>query len=339
MPSGTTSPASTPTVLETGDVTYPAYIDAVPTGPNSGIVAINAPEEGCLPVAYTITMSPISGPETFEFIFTVAATEPLGSPTVATLDLTPGTLYNITTQGTCDTGITTPVSKSAVLISPAATESPPPPNSPPPPPPKSPPPPPAGGQQGQMWGDPHFIGFDRSKFDYHGIVNQWYTLLKDGSDLDVKTMFEKIKGIKPNTTVAYQIKVTSGKDTVRVKLMRYPEATYGKRKLDVYIGNATTPVTVTRQVEQIELSSSMSLEMGYYKSPPAYVLIKTPTMDTMVTLNSHTRRTTKGLNVYLTTKGLLKAPVVGLLGKTYTRALKNTVGPRSSVIQLVASFD
>ena len=331
MPSGATSPTSTPAVLETGDVTYPAYIDVTPTGKSSGVVVINAPEEGCLPVTYTITMSPISGPEDFEFIFTVPAAVPLGSPTSVTLEVTPGVLYNITTQGTCESGITTPISKSANLISPLQLAS--------PPPPKRLSPPPAGGQQGQMWGDPHFIGFDRSKFDYHGTVKQWYTLLKDGSGLDVQTMFEKVEGIKPNTTVAYQIKVTNGKDTVRVKLMRYPEAVLGKRKLDVYVGTATAPVTVTRQVAKVKLSSSMSLEMGYYKSPPAYVLIKTPTMDTMVTLNSHTPRTTKGLNVYLTTKGLLKAPVVGLLGKTYTRALKNTIGARSGVTQLKASFN
>ncbi|KAG7667873.1 hypothetical protein Ndes2437B_g07915 [Nannochloris sp. 'desiccata'] len=332
MPNGKTSPTSTPAVLETGDVTYPAYNDAKPVRPGSGVVTINAPEDGGQPAEYTITMTPISGPEDFELIFTVAAAQPLGSPTTVTLDVTPGVLYDITTQGTFESGITTPVSTPASLISPAAIASPPPPK-------RRSPPPPAGGQQGQMWGDPHFNGFDGSKFDYHGTVRQWYTLLKDGSGLNVQTMFEKVAGIKPNTTVAYQIKVNSGKETVRVKLMRYPEATFGKRKLDVYIGTATKPVTVTRHVVQKKLSSSMSLEMGYHKSPPAYVLIGTPTMDIVVTLNSHTPRTTKGLNVYLTTKGLLKAPVVGLLGKTYTRALKNTIGARSSVTQLVASFD
>ncbi len=330
MPTGQTSPPSAPASLSTGDVTYPAYVDAKPTGPGSGVITIKAPEVGCTPVAYTITMNPISGPEDFDFIFTVPAATPLGSPTIVELDVVPGVLYDVTTQGICENGSKSPISKAASLISPAVTASPPPPKK------RSPPP---GQQQGQMWGDPHFNGFDGSKFDYHGTVKQWYTLLKDGAGLNIQTMFEVVEDIKPNTTVAYQILVKNGKDSVRVVLMRYPEALTGKRKLDVFINDAKTPITVTRQVVEKKLSSSMSLEMGYYKSPPAYVLIETPQMNIMVTLNSHTPRTTKGLNVYLITKGLLKGPVTGLLGETYTRALKNSISARSDVVQLEASFD
>ena len=172
-----------------------------------------------------------------------------------------------------------------------------------------------------MWGDPHFKGFDGSRFEYHGKPKTWYTLLKDGADLHMTTMFNKVPNTRPGTTVASQVRLVHGKDVVRVVMVRLPG---NKKRLDVYIGNSAA-IKVSKVTFRKEMPGGTVVKCGYHLSPPGYCKLETESVDTLVTLNSNNNRPTAGLNVIVTIKSALKGPVQGLLGRTYKPTSRSSV--------------
>ena len=134
------------------------------------------------------------------------------------------------------------------------------------------------------------------------------------------------------------MKATFGKETVRVKLERPDTGKAQKaRRLDLYFGTKKVPIQVVgRKSGKRVLSGGITVTWGYWKSPPAYVEIKTPTMDVLVTLNSNNARPTHGLNVYLTVQGPVNHPVKGLLGGTYQPTAPATGGRDALLGQMAA---
>ena len=78
--------------------------------------------------------------------------------------------------------------------------------------PPSPPPPIAN-----VWGDPHFLGFDGSRFDYHGKAGSTYTLLS-ATGVKIASLFAHAADTPLDTTVLGSVVFAAGKDVVSVVL-------------------------------------------------------------------------------------------------------------------------
>ena len=103
------------------------------------------------------------------------------------------------------------------------------------------------------------------------------------------------------------------------------------------IGNET-PVKPSREVLTETMKGGTSVTVGVTDSPPSYARIVTKTLDVLVTLKSkNPGHPTNGLNFYVQAIAPLMAPVGGLLGPSYSAALKLNA-PRAASAGATATF-
>ncbi|KAL4459132.1 hypothetical protein ABPG75_013997 [Micractinium tetrahymenae] len=209
--------------------------------------------------------------------------------------------------------------KPTVPNPPPAQPSPPPPTTKPSPPPprtkptvtRPPPPPPADAAQG--YGDPHFMGFDGKKFDYHG-GHTWYPILESkGQSFLFRALFAA--GYIPKTTVMSAFELRTKLDTITVNLtLGVPPV----RQLSARANNRALPAGKMRLLSGTTVEVVPTRVRGIGR-----VVITTDFIRVVVIqkwrpkLNDHAPFL--DFNVFITKQ--LRLPVTGLLGPSYTAAV------------------
>ncbi|KAL4426828.1 hypothetical protein ABPG77_006614 [Micractinium sp. CCAP 211/92] len=205
-------------------------------------------------------------------------------------------------------------------------------SSPPPPPPPIRRAPPPIVNQAHGWGDPHFLGFDKSRFDFHGAPGTWKELLGvPKQQLHLRTQFSA--GTKvAHTTYMRVFEFDSGRSSVRVDLLPPLPAAPGVWRITAKAdGRPMRPgtlklgggVDVTYVPSQRGKHGRVEIEQGNVR----IVVIQKWRPNRLVLADF--------LDLNIAVTGILPLPVTGLLGPSYVKALRaSTSGARASAAAL-----
>ncbi|KAL4441880.1 hypothetical protein ABPG77_003796 [Micractinium sp. CCAP 211/92] len=184
----------------------------------------------------------------------------------------------------------------------------------------SPPPPPVKTAQG--WGDPHFRGFDGSRFDFHGQPGKWYDVLSSKSpSLSLSTRVERsIRAPQYTYMKEYDLTVNNTKVAVSLlpPLPSAPDiwrlaASVNGRSLSAGTTTTSTGIKVTFSDGGVGKFGTAKVEAGFI------------TISMIQKWRPDRKELAEFLDLNILLYGRLQLPVTGILGPSYTKAAQAAV--------------
>ncbi|KAL4433916.1 hypothetical protein ABPG75_000357 [Micractinium tetrahymenae] len=181
--------------------------------------------------------------------------------------------------------------------------------------PSPPPPPPVKTAQG--WGDPHFKGFDGSRFDFHG-EPEWYDVLSSKSPaLSLSTRMERSKKY-PDTTYMKEYDLTVNNTKVAVSLLAPLPSSPNIWRLAASVnGRVLTPGTTTTPTGiKVTYAAGGVGKYGTAKVEAGFI-----TISMIQKWRPDRAELAEFLDLNIMLFGKLQLPVTGILGPSYTKAV------------------